>query len=500
MNSDLDAIRRIVEAFERSDWREIDVRSGDLRVHLSSDAGDALTTAAPVERPAPTTGSEVDVEIDADGRPAGTTAPAPASVPADAHIVTSPSPGIFWRAPEPGAPPFTEVGDPVEPASTLCIIEVMKLMNHLKAGVSGHVVAIHVENGVAVAKDETSLRDRHRGAGPVTSTPSGSLRRVLVANRGEIAVRLVRACLEEGIEAVVAVSEADQDSLAARLAHDVVHIGPASPAQSYLRVEQIIAGALLTGCDGVHPGYGFLSERPELADACEANGLTFVGPSADTIRRGWRQGRGPGAGSCRGSPDRCRVRHGGQRGGRPRGSRRGGLSGAAQGGGRRRRPRHGRSRQPRGAGRAIPGGLERGCGGFRRRPSVLGALCRERPPCRGPAAGGWPRKRRPTRRPRLLGAAPVPEAGRGGSGVEPARRAPREACRGRGGARPQLRYEGAGTVEFLVDLDRGEFSFLEINTRIQVEHPVTEVVTGVDIVREQLRIAAGQPLSFPRTR
>ena len=117
-------------------------------------------------------------------------------------------------------------------------------------------------------------------------TPATSIRRVLVANRGEIAVRIIRACRDEGIEAIAAVSEADQESLAARLANDVVHIGPASPTQSYLRVEQIVAGALLTVCDAVHPGYGFLSERADLAEACVAHGLIFVGPSADTIRRG----------------------------------------------------------------------------------------------------------------------------------------------------------------------------------------------------------------------
>jgi len=99
------------------------------------------------------------------------------------------------------------------------------------------------------------------------------LRRVLVANRGEIAVRIVRACHEEGLEAVVAVSEADQDSLAARMADDVVHIGPASPALSYLRVEQIVCAALLARCDAVHPGYGFLSEQPALPEACLVNGL-----------------------------------------------------------------------------------------------------------------------------------------------------------------------------------------------------------------------------------
>ena len=114
----------------------------------------------------------------------------------------------------------------------------------------------------------------------------GKLRRVLVANRGEIAVRIVRACRDEGIGVVVAVSDADQDSLAARQADEVVHIGPPSPAESYLRVGQIVCAALIARCDSVHPGYGFLSERPELAEACAANDLIFVGPTADVIRRG----------------------------------------------------------------------------------------------------------------------------------------------------------------------------------------------------------------------
>src|SRR5687767_9236506 len=114
----------------------------------------------------------------------------------------------------------------------------------------------------------------------------GALRRVLVANRGEIAVRIVRACLDEGIESVAAVSEADRDSLAARRADHSVCVGPAAAARSYLNVGAIVGAAIATGCDAVHPGYGFLSERPELAEACAAHGLRFAGPPADVIRRG----------------------------------------------------------------------------------------------------------------------------------------------------------------------------------------------------------------------
>src|SRR5919202_1454097 len=112
-----------------------------------------------------------------------------------------------------------------------------------------------------------------------------ALSRVLVANRGEIAVRVIRACRALGLESVVAVSVPDRDSLAARLADRAVCIGPARPADSYLKVPALIAAALGTGADAIHPGYGFLAEAPELAEACAEHGLTFVGPRAESIRQ-----------------------------------------------------------------------------------------------------------------------------------------------------------------------------------------------------------------------
>lgn len=330
----------------------------------------------------------------------------------------------------------------------------------------------------------------------MTSRPPGSLRRVLVANRGEIAVRLVRGCLEEGIEAVVAVSEADQDSLAARLAHDVVHIGPASPAQSYLRVEQIIAGALLTGCDAVHPGYGFLSERPELAEACSANGLAFVGPSADTIRQGGDKvaaralaravGVPTGAGSDTVESARAAMAVA-EEVGYPV------LLKAAAGGGGRGMVRvdshddlaeqfttaSNEAASAFGDGRLY---MERFVENARHVEVQLLA------DAHGHVVHLGDRDCSAQRRFQKV----VEEA--------PASALSDDLHEGMAAAAValgrELRYEGAGTVEFLVDLDRGDFSFLEINTRIQVEHPITEVVSGVDIVREQLRIAAGRPLSF----
>jgi acetyl-CoA carboxylase, biotin carboxylase subunit len=327
-------------------------------------------------------------------------------------------------------------------------------------------------------------------------TPATRIRRVLVANRGEIAVRIVRACRDEGIDAILAVSEADQDSLAARLATDVVHIGPASPTQSYLRVEQIIAGALLTDCDAVHPGYGFLSERAELAEACVAHGLIFVGPTGCTIRRGGdkiearRLARaagvptGAGSDAVRGADAALTVA---DEVGYPI------LLKAAAGGGGRGMVRvdgadelearfgtaSSEAEAAFGDGRMY---VERYVENARHvEVQLLGDH-------HGSIVHLGDRDCSTQRRFQKL----VEEAPASVLSADLRQRLADAAV----AIGHQLDYRGAGTVEFLVDLDRGEFSFLEINTRVQVEHPVTEMVTGVDIVREQLRIAAGEPLSF----
>jgi acetyl-CoA carboxylase biotin carboxyl carrier protein len=141
-----DAIKRVVEAFERSEWSEIDVRSGDLRVHLS--------TSAPTG-PSSTPGAPTPADDDRLAVEPGVPPKAPANPPpTDAHVVVSPSPGIFWRSPEPGLPPFADLGLSVDASATVCIVEVMKLMNHVKAGVSGEVVAVYCDNGVAIQKGQ----------------------------------------------------------------------------------------------------------------------------------------------------------------------------------------------------------------------------------------------------------------------------------------------------------------------------------------------------------
>ena len=326
-------------------------------------------------------------------------------------------------------------------------------------------------------------------------TSRTKIRRVLVANRGEIAVRIVRACRQEDLEAIVAASEADKDSLAARLATDVVHIGPASPTQSYLRVEQIVAGALLTCCDAVHPGYGFLSERADLAEACAANGLIFVGPCVDTIRRGG---------------DKVEARRVARAAGVPTGAGSDAVGGAD-------------------AALAIADGigypilLKAAAGGGGRgmvRIDSPGDLAVRFATASGEADAAFGDGRLYVERyvenarhveVQLLGDHHGGLVHLGDRDCSTQRRfqklveeAPATALSGELRHRladaavalgRALDYRGAGTVEFLVDLDRHDFTFLEINTRVQVEHPVTEMVTGVDIVREQLRVAAGERLS-----
>lgn len=147
MSRDIEAVRRVIEAFEKSDWTEIDVRAGGVRVHLSAEASAAAGAASPAGRRVPA------------GRPQRTTTDGSvrteptASPPAGAHVVHAPCPGIFWRSPQPGAPPFADFGQHVDAGTTMCIVEVMKLMNHVKAGVAGTVVAVLVQDGTPVAKD-----------------------------------------------------------------------------------------------------------------------------------------------------------------------------------------------------------------------------------------------------------------------------------------------------------------------------------------------------------
>ncbi len=321
------------------------------------------------------------------------------------------------------------------------------------------------------------------------------LQRVLVANRGEIAVRIIRACFDEGIETVLAVSEADRDSLGAQLADRVVCIGPAAASESYLNIDRLVAAAKIAGCDALHPGYGFVSERPELSEECAEAGIAFVGPSAEAMRRSGDKasaratarelGIAIGEGSdVIGSEAEARtvaeqlgypilLKAAGGGGGR--GMRRvesdGELAGAFA-------TASGEAKQAFGDGRLFVERFVR-----RARHVEVQVLADEHGNVIHLGHRDCTLQRRYQK---LIEEAPAPDlpAGVEGEILDAATK-----------LIGSLEYVGAATCEFLVDQERGGHAFLEINARLQVEHPVSEMVTGVDVVREQLRIAGGAPLS-----
>ena len=319
--------------------------------------------------------------------------------------------------------------------------------------------------------------------------------RILVANRGEIALRIVRCCREMGIDTVAVYSTADADALHVQYATDAVCIGPPRAADSYLNMKNILSAATLFGCDAIHPGFGFLSENSEFARLCEECGIRFIGPSADVIdRMGNKQAarrlmRENGVPVVPGSDGRVETA-----------AEAAAIAGkigypvlikaAAGGGGRGMRRAHSAEElehafetaraeavacfgdgemyleklivSPRHIEFQILGDQqgnvvhlgERDCSVQRKNQKLV-----EESPSKA--------------------LTPELRAEMGEAAIRAARAAG---------------YENAGTVEFVLDKE-GNFYFIEMNTRIQVEHPVTEMVTGIDLVREQIRIAAGLPLS-----
>ena len=324
-----------------------------------------------------------------------------------------------------------------------------------------------------------------------------TLQRVLIANRGEIAVRLIKACADEDLETVLAASSADMNSLPARLADRVVCIGPAPAAESYLDVNRVLAAAVHTGCDAVHPGYGFLSENPDFATGCQAAGLTFVGPSADTLRRGGdklaakavaRDIGVPVGASSEAVVDFGTARYEAHKIGYPVL-----IKAAAGGGGRgmsvvrdddelasRLDLAMEEARQAFGSSQVY---LERFIENARHVEVQILA------DSHGTVVHLGERDCSSQRRyQKVVEESPAPDLPHDLSCA--LRRSAVDLAR-------NLGYTGAGTFEFLVDADHPrDFTFLEMNGRIQVEHPVTEAVTGLDIVRTGLRVAAGADLGF----
>lgn len=326
-----------------------------------------------------------------------------------------------------------------------------------------------------------------------------SISRVLVANRGEIAVRVIRACRELGLESVAAVSQADRDGLPARMADRAVCIGPPPPEESYLNIQAILAAARDTGADAVHPGYGFLAEAPELAAACAEDGVKFIGPRPETIRDMGNKLRardlvgGLGVPVVPGSK---RIGTGEEAGARARELGFPVLIKAAAGGGGRgirmvtapedlRRAFGEATAEARGAFGDETLLIERYIANARHiEVQVLGDAS-------GTVVHVGERDCSLQRRyQKVVEEAPATSLADGL--IAEIRQAAVTIAR-------NIAYENAGTVEFLVDEDAQHFYFLEMNTRIQVEHPVTEMITGLDLVKEQIRIADGRPLSVSQS-
>jgi len=324
-----------------------------------------------------------------------------------------------------------------------------------------------------------------------------AIRRILIANRGEIAVRIIRTCRALHIETVLAVSEEDRDSEPARLADRTVCIGPARASGSYLNAAAIVQAALGTQVDAVHPGYGFLSERPALAQLCEAHGLVFIGPTAAQLEA---------------VSDKVRARDAAQRAAIPvaAGATVATLDEATV--------------AARAIGtpllvKAVGGGGGRGMKRVNRLEELPAAM--ELAAAEAQAGFGDPRVFLERLIPRARhvevqvfgdGTGNVVHMGERDCSVQrryqklleesPAQGLSDDCRRGLHEAAVRfsqgLGYRGAGTVEFLVD-QSDAFFFLEMNARIQVEHPVTEAVTGLDLIAEQIAVASGAGLSFAQS-
>jgi acetyl-CoA carboxylase, biotin carboxylase subunit len=321
-------------------------------------------------------------------------------------------------------------------------------------------------------------------------------RKILIANRGEIALRILRACHDLGVRAVVAYSDADRESLPVRLADEAVCIGPAQAARSYNNIPAVISAALITGCDAIHPGYGFLAENPYLAEVCGQVGVTFIGPRPEVIEL---------------MGNKAQAREAMRRAGVPivPGSD-GPVENLAE------------ARQvARKIGypllvKAVAGGGGRGMRMVGDETELLRALPLAQAEAEAAFGNGAVYLERFVEHPRhievqiladhfgntlAIGERDCSIQRRHQKLVEeaPAPNLPRKtrdallkaAVKGAKAAK----YTNAGTLEFLVDA-RGNHFFMEMNTRIQVEHPVTEITTGIDLVVWQIRIAAGERLTL----
>jgi acetyl-CoA carboxylase, biotin carboxylase subunit len=319
--------------------------------------------------------------------------------------------------------------------------------------------------------------------------------KLLVANRGEIAVRVIRAAKELGLRTVAVFSEADKDSLAVRFADEAVSIGPPPAAKSYLNADAIIAAARATGAGAIHPGYGFLSENARFAAAVAAAGLVFVGPAPETIRIMGDKAAARAAAQAAGVPivpgsngevaDLDHALTAARQMGYPVM-----LKASAGGGGRGIRVAEDEARLAQ----HFPTAQAEATAAFGSGALYLERFLRRARHIEVQVLGDGERvvhcfERECSlqrRRQKVWEEAPSPALDE---------RTRQALCASAVRLAERARYRGAGTLEYLYDDDTGEFFFIEMNTRIQVEHPITEMVCGLDLVREMILVAQGQKLS-----
>ncbi len=321
-------------------------------------------------------------------------------------------------------------------------------------------------------------------------------KKILIANRGEIALRIQRACREMGIKAVMVYSEADRDAMYVKMADEAICIGPAHSAQSYLNMTAIIAAAEVTDAEAIHPGYGFLSENADFSERVEQSGFVFIGPTAESIRLMGDKVSAKAAMIKAGVPcvpgsdgelpnDPAAIRAIAKRIGYPVI-----IKAAGGGGGRGMRVVHTEA--------ALINAVamtKAEAGTAFGNPAVYMEKFLENPrhieiqvladTHRNAVFLGERDCSMQRRHQKIIEEAPAPGLLR--RAVERIGERCAQACR-------KIGYRGAGTFEFLYE--NGEFYFIEMNTRLQVEHPVTEMVTGIDLVRAQIEVAAGQKLPF----
>jgi acetyl-CoA carboxylase biotin carboxylase subunit len=330
-------------------------------------------------------------------------------------------------------------------------------------------------------------------AAPIDAPP---FKKILIANRGEIALRVILACKELGIQTVAVYSEADRNALHVRFADEEVCIGPAASSKSYLNIPQVIAAAEVTGAEAIHPGYGFLSENAHFVEVCLACGITFIGPSAEIIRKMGNKAQAkatmleagvplmPGSDGLVETVEEALVVA--EQIGYPVI-----VKASAGGGGRGMRICNNPEELPdlyntaRSESKSAFGDDSVYMEKYLLEPrhievQIMGDMF-------GNVVHLGERECSIQRRhQKLIEESPS-------AVLDPALR--QRICDTAVRAAKAVGYYNAGTIEFLLD-KRGDFFFMEMNTRVQVEHPVTELVTGIDIVKEQIRIAAGQKLSF----